>query len=88
MHSIIELGITPNTIYACHYNVPVKMCPEEGQDNKQFAIINTVSRKHLNYLVCYTMKLLMKIVCIRVTRTDEQETTFSTCLEKRKSRML
>jgi hypothetical protein len=84
MYSIIELGITPNTIHACHYNLLVKMCTE-GQGNKQFAIINTVTRKHLNYLVCYTMKLFMKTVCKRVTLTDEQETTFSIYLEKRKS---
>jgi len=33
MHFIIELGITPSTIHACHYNFLVKMCTEEGQDN-------------------------------------------------------
>jgi len=32
MHSMTELGITPNTIHACQYNLPVKMYPEEGQD--------------------------------------------------------
>jgi len=85
MHSIIELGITPNTIHACHYNLLVQTCTEDGQDNKQFAIINTVTGKHLNYLVCYTMKLFIKIVCKRVALTDEQETTFSIYLEKRKS---
>jgi hypothetical protein len=85
MHSIIEFGITPNTMDACHHNLLVEMCTEEGQDNKQFAIINTIARKYLNYLVCYNMKLFMKIVCKRVALTDEQETTFSMYLEKRKS---
>jgi hypothetical protein len=81
MHSIIELRITPDTMRACHYNLLVKMCTE-GQDNKQFAILNTLTRKHLNYLVCYTMKLFMKIVCKRVALTDKQETAFYIHLEK------
>ena len=33
MHFIIELGITSNIIHACQYNLLVKMCTEEGQDN-------------------------------------------------------
>jgi hypothetical protein len=32
-YPIIELGMTPNTIRASHYNLPVKTCHEEGQDN-------------------------------------------------------